>query len=58
MKQITFTQLLREPLSIFPIPEEGYEVTRRDGESFIISKIPQPLFPPTIVETPAPTEDA
>lgn len=39
MKQITFTQLLRYPLSIFPIPKEGILVQRRDGESFIIKPI-------------------
>ena len=45
MKQITFTQLLRDPLSIFPIPEEGYEVYRRDGEGFLIKPLPKVDLP-------------
>lgn len=45
MKQITFTQLLREPLSIFPIPEDGYEVIRRDGEGFYITPMKKEVAP-------------
>jgi len=35
MKQISFRELLREPKKIFPIPSEGLEVVRREGNFYI-----------------------
>ena len=38
MKQIKYRDLLRNPKLLFPIPPEGIEIVRQDGNFYIVNK--------------------
>lgn len=42
MKKISFRTLLRQPMTVFPIPQEGIHVVRRDGDDFMLCPYPVP----------------
>lgn len=43
MRTVAFRELLREPKKIFPIPVEGIEVVRREGNFYIYPKANEPI---------------